>query len=87
MAPFEVTVQYRVSDADGGWTCFFRGLLRQRSKAAVVDRLRELHPFAPWIEVVEVQWWDAPAAAIDTRFAPWLARANEVAFRALGPVH
>ena len=85
MAPFEVTVRYRVSDADGGWICFFLGLLRQRSKAAVLDRLRELHPFAARIEVVEVQWRDAPAAAIDTGFAPWLARTNEAAFRAMDP--
>ena len=66
MAPFEVTVRYRVGDADGGWTCFFVGILRQRSEAAVLGRLRELHPFAARIEVVEVECWDAPAAAIGT---------------------
>ena len=84
MALFEATVQYRVDDADGGWTCLFLGLLRQRSKAAVLDRLRELHPFAAVIEVVEVRWQDAPAAN-DIGFAPWLARTNEAAFRAMDP--
>ncbi len=85
MAPFEVTARYRVGDADGGWTCLFLGLFHRRSEAAVLDRLRELHPFAARIEVVEVQWWDAPAAAIATGFAPRPARTDEAAFRAMDP--
>ena len=73
MAPFGVTVRYRVGEAAGSRICFFHGLFHQRSEAAVLDRLRELHRFAARIEVVA----DPGArgqAAMDDRFGPGLVR-------------
>jgi hypothetical protein len=81
MAPFGVTVRYRVGEADGSRICFFHGLFHQRSEAAVLDRLRELHRFAARIEVVEVRWRDAPAAGS----APRLALRDRTAARAVDP--
>ena len=82
MAPFGVTVRYCVGEADGSRTCFFHGLFHQRSEAAVLDRLRELHRFAARIEVVEVRWRDAPAAAGS---APRPALREGTAARAVDP--
>ena len=65
MAPFPVTVRYRFGEGNESRECIFYGLFHDRSEKAVLSRLKEAHRFAAWVEIVEVQWRDAPAAADD----------------------
>lgn len=59
--PFPVAVRYRSSEGGESRDATFRGLLLERSEAAVLRRLREAHRFAGDIEVVEVRRRDARA--------------------------
>lgn len=65
MEPSAATVLYRYGDSHGGKArdASFRGLFFDRSEAAVLGRLREVHRFAAWVEVVEVRWRRAGQAA------------------------
>ena len=69
MEPFPVTVRYRFGEGGGSREASFRGLLFDRSEAAVLRRLEEAHRFAEWVEVLEVRWRDgaAPAPALADR--------------------
>jgi hypothetical protein len=63
MVSFPVTVRYRYSDGgDADTAASFRGRFFDRSEAVVVSRLRELHRFAAWVEVIELRWEDAGPA-------------------------
>jgi hypothetical protein len=54
-----VTVRYRYSDGAGeSRAASFRGAFYERSEAAVLRRLREVHRFAGRIEIVELRWRD-----------------------------
>ncbi len=62
MAPFPVTVRYRFGEGGESRDARFYGLFHARSEEAVLGRLREVHRFAAWVEVVEV-WWRGGVAA------------------------
>lgn len=63
MTPVPVFVRYRYAEGgNGGKDAGFHGLFYERSEAAVLGRLRELHRLADWVEIVEVRWRDAEPA-------------------------
>ena len=70
MEPSTATVRYRYGEGgQQGTDASFYGSFFHRSEAAVLSRLREVHRFAAWVEIVEVQWRGArrtgPAAGTE----------------------
>ena len=56
MGPFPATVRYRYGEGGEGRDASFYGLFYDRSEKAVLNRLKEAHRFAVWIEIVETRW-------------------------------
>ena len=57
-----VVVRYRYGDRGGdeeGRSATFYGSFYDRSEPAVLGRLWEVHRFAAWIEIVDLEWRDA----------------------------
>ena len=57
-----VVVRYRYGDSGGdkeGRSATFYGSFYDRSEPAVLSRLWEVHRFAAWIEIVDLEWRDA----------------------------
>jgi hypothetical protein len=60
--PVSAVVRYRYGDRGGGEAgrgASFYGSFYDRSEAAVLSRLREVHRLAAWIEIVDLEWRDA----------------------------
>lgn len=57
-----VVVRYRYGDRGGdteGRSATFYGSFYDRSEPAVLGRLWEVHRFAAWIKIVDLEWRDA----------------------------
>ena len=61
MAVFAFMARYRYAEGHESRSASFYGLSCERSDTAVLGRLKEVHRFAAWVEVVEVRWRGAGA--------------------------